>query len=154
MVKLYSYILYIMSYKIKKLQLEKAKELGVNIKPSTNPNKKVDVFVGTKKLASIGANKSAVKGKPMGDYATYVIQEPKIAELRREGYIKRHSKEPKRDKDTGGFSKSFFSDEIMWSKKNQDVNKSDVKAFSKYREKLLKEQEEKKKKLMKSLMKK
>tara|TARA_R100000149_G_C5809306_1_gene93224 strand:+ start:120 stop:566 length:447 start_codon:yes stop_codon:yes gene_type:complete len=133
-----------MSYKIKQLQKDKARELGVTIAPSKNPEKKIDVFIGDKKVASIGANKSMVKGKPMMDYATYKIQKPSIAERRRENYIKRHSKEPKRD-EKGKFTKSFYSDEILWGKKNDDVN-TEIKAFKKYRNEVLKKEQEKKKK--------
>ena len=132
-----------MSYKIKPLQYAKAKELGVNIAPSKNPNKKVDVFIGDKKVASIGANKSSVKGKPMMDYATYLKEEPAIAEKRRENYIKRHSKEKKINED-GEFTKSFYSDEILWGKKKDDVN-TEIKKFKAFKTKLLKEQEKKKK---------
>ena len=52
-------------YKIKKLQKDKAKKLNVEIKPSTNKKKKVDVFKDGKKVGSVGA--SGYK-----DYATYV----------------------------------------------------------------------------------
>ena len=140
-----------MSYKIKKLQLQKAKELGVIIKPSTNKNKKIDVYIGDKVVARIGANISMIKGKPMNDYATYLTTDPSIAESRRINYIKRHSKEPKIDND-GKFTKSFYSDEILWGQKGKDVN--NVRAFRRYRDKLLLEEEKKKEKLKKLLKKK
>ena len=150
-----------MSYRIKKLQSDKAKELGLTIKPSSNPNKKVDVFFQDKKLASIGANKSAVKGKPMMDYASYKLDKPKIAELRRENYIKRHSKEPKTD-DKGKPTKSFYSDEILWGKRNDNINsikpltklKKKIIADKKKKEKEKKKEEEKKKKKKKETKKK
>ena len=44
-----------MPYHITKYSYDKAKELGVEIKPSTNKNKKIDVFKNDKKIASIGA---------------------------------------------------------------------------------------------------
>lgn len=120
-----------MSYKIKKLQLDKAKELGVQILPSDNPNKKVDVFIEGKKIVSIGANKSKIKGKPMMDYASYLKSDPTKAEQRRKNYIERHSKEPKIDKKTGRPSKSFYSDEILWGKKKDTINKGVIKNLNK-----------------------
>ena len=44
-----------MAYKILPYSFRKAKELGVVIKPSSNPFKKIDVFKNGKKVASIGA---------------------------------------------------------------------------------------------------
>tara|TARA_R100000149_G_C5817600_1_gene98252 strand:+ start:272 stop:697 length:426 start_codon:yes stop_codon:yes gene_type:complete len=101
-------------YKIKPLQYEKAKELGVAIFPSKNKKKKIDVFVDDKRILAIGA-------AGMNDYATYLKKDPSIAEKRRENYVKRHSKEPKIDED-GEFTKSFFADEILWGKKRKNVN--------------------------------
>jgi hypothetical protein len=96
-----------MSYKIKKLQKEKAEKLNLVIKPSKNKNKKIDVFDKEgNKLASIGA---------LGykDYATY-IQEIGLdkANIKRKNYLKRHAKEPK-IKD-GKRTPSFFADKILW----------------------------------------
>jgi hypothetical protein len=44
-----------MSYKIASYTKQKAQKLGVVIKPSTNSNKKIDVFKNNKKIASVGA---------------------------------------------------------------------------------------------------
>lgn len=44
-----------MAYQITSRQRANAKRLGVKIKPSTVKGKKVDVFKGDKKVASIGA---------------------------------------------------------------------------------------------------
>ena len=85
-----------MSYKIKQLQKDKARELGVTIAPSKNPEKKIDVFIGDKKVASIGANKSMVKGKPMIDYATYKIKAFK--KYRNEVLKKEQEKKKKKEK--------------------------------------------------------
>ena len=41
-----------MAYKILPYSFRKAKELGVVIKPSTNPLKKIDVFKNGKKVAA------------------------------------------------------------------------------------------------------
>ena len=43
------------NYKIKQLQIEKAKKLGVEIKQSTNKRKKLDVFKDGKKTNSFYA---------------------------------------------------------------------------------------------------
>ena len=42
-----------MSYKITNYSKQKAKNMNVEIKPSTNKNKKIDVFQNDKKIASI-----------------------------------------------------------------------------------------------------
>ena len=44
-----------MSYKILPYSFEQADKLNVEIKPSTNKNKKIDVFKNGQKIASIGA---------------------------------------------------------------------------------------------------
>jgi hypothetical protein len=74
-------------YKIKDYTRQKAKELGVVVKPSTNKNKKIDVFKNGNKLASIGA-------AGMGDYPTYLIEKgKKYADERRRLYNLRHTKD-------------------------------------------------------------
>ncbi len=101
-----------MSYKIKKLQKEKAKKLNVIIKPSTKKNKKIDVFDNQNNLlASIGG--VYPDGRFYKDYATY-IQELGLdkANEKRKNYLKRHAKEPK-IKD-GKRTPSFYSDKILW----------------------------------------
>jgi len=131
------------AYKIKDLQRKKAKELGVSIAVSTNPNKKLDVFVADKKVASIGAGKGK-DGKPLKDYATYLKEDKKLAEKRRENYIKRHSKEPK-TKDDGTYTKSFYSDELLWGKPRKSVN-DEISGFQKFVKKVKKQQDIKREK--------
>ncbi len=41
-------------YKITKYSYQQAKQLNVEIKPSSNKKKKIDVFKGDQKIASIG----------------------------------------------------------------------------------------------------
>ena len=104
-------------YKVKKLQIDKAKELGVQIRPSTNKKKKLDVFIKGKKQYSIGAN-------GMNDYASYLQRKDiskEEAEAKRLNYIQRHSKEPKMDKD-GEFTKSLYADELLWGKRKDNIN--------------------------------
>ena len=110
------------NYKIKKLQVDKANELGVKIRPSTNKNKKLDVYIRDKKIYSIG-------GAGYNDYATYIKDKnvsKEDAEKRRVSYIARHSKEPKIDKD-GEYTKSLYADEILWGKRKDNINSSEIR---------------------------
>lgn len=97
-----------MAYKILPYSYKKAKELGVEIKPSSNIFKKIDVFKNSEKVASIGA-------KGMNDYPTYMEKEKKgyfpkgYAKKRRKLYKQRHEKDRK-IKDTNG----YYADKILW----------------------------------------
>ena len=97
-----------MAYRITKYTKDRAKKLGVEVKPSTNKTKKIDVFKNGKKLASVGA-------KGMNDYPTYMELEKKkkvekgTATKRRRLYKIRH----KKDKDVKG-SAGFFADKLLW----------------------------------------
>ena len=92
-----------MPYKIKQLQKDKAKELGVVIAPSKNPEKKIDVFIGDKKVASIG-------NKNYSDYATYRKENGvKYADERKRLYKLRHNK-TRQIKN----SNSYYADKILW----------------------------------------
>jgi hypothetical protein len=97
-----------MAYKITKYTKDKAKKLGVEVKPSQNKTKKIDVFKGGKKVASVGA-------RGMNDYPTYMDLEKKgkaekgTANKRRKLYKIRHRK----DKDVKG-SAGFFADKLLW----------------------------------------
>ncbi len=99
------------AYKIKKLQEQKAKKLGVSIKPSTLKNKKLDVFKDGKKIASIGGVRKS--GEPYNDYATYIKSVgKKEADKKRKNYLSRHSKEPKTK--NGKKTNSYYADKILW----------------------------------------
>lgn len=90
-------------YEITNYSYNKAKELGVKIKPSTNPKKKIDVFKDDKKVASVGA-------KGYKDYPTYIREKGKsYADERRRLYKIRHAK----DKDVKGTA-GYFADKILW----------------------------------------
>ena len=97
-----------MAYKITKYTKDKAKKLGVVVKPSQNKTKKIDVFKSGKKVASVGA-------RGMNDYPTYMDLEKKgkvekgTATKRRKLYKIRHRK----DKDVKG-SAGFFADKLLW----------------------------------------
>ena len=97
-----------MAYRIRPYSYSRAKALGVTIKPSTRRGKKIDVFKGDKKVASIGA-------LGMKDYPTYMALErqgkvPKgTASRRRRLYKIRH----KNDKDRRG-TPGYYADKILW----------------------------------------
>ena len=90
-------------YEITNYTKQKAKELNVKIKPSSNPKKKIDVYKDNKKVASVGAI-------GYDDYPTYIIKKGKsYADERRRLYKIRHSK----DKDKIG-SNGYYDDKILW----------------------------------------
>ena len=73
-------------YPISDLTKQRAKEIGVIVKPSTNPKKKIDVFYDGEKVASVGD----ITAK---DYHLYLAEEGKeIADERRRLYHMRHKK--------------------------------------------------------------
>ena len=91
-------------YKITDYSKSKARLLGVKIKPSTNKNKKIDVFDWNNNfITSVGA---------MGykDYPTYLLEKgKKYADERRRLYRIRHEK----DRKVLG-SASYYADKILW----------------------------------------
>ena len=80
-----------------------AKKLGVEVKRSTRKNKKLDIFRGGVKLASIGDSR-------YNHYHSYIRTKGKeFADKRRRLYKIRHNKtRGKKD------SPSYFSDRILW----------------------------------------
>lgn len=87
-------------YQITKYSYDKAKDLGVEIKPSTNKNKKIDVFKNDKKIASIGQAGA-------GDFPTYLKKKGRdFAEERRRLYRARH-------KNNNGIA-SFYTSNLLW----------------------------------------
>jgi hypothetical protein len=97
-----------MAYKILPYSKAQADKLRVEIKPSTNPIKKIDVFKNGKKVASIGA-------LGMNDYPTYLEKEKKgrfpkgYANLRRKLYKQRHEKDRHKTGTNG-----WYADKILW----------------------------------------
>jgi hypothetical protein len=89
-------------YKITEYSKQKASQLGVQIKPSSNPKKKLDVFKNKNKIASIGDIKSK-------DYPTYLKDNKILAEERRRLYKLRHHK----DRRVIG-SNGYYADKILW----------------------------------------
>ena len=93
-------------YNIKKYSFDKAKMIGVIIKPSTNKNKKIDVFnKNNKKISSIGD----INYK---DYPTY-IEEKGIdyAIKRRKLYHLRHISDDIKD---NRLTNSFWAKYLLW----------------------------------------
>lgn len=89
-------------YKILPYTFEKAKQLGVNIKPSTRKNKKIDIYDGNfQYITSIGD----VRYK---DFPTYYKEKGReYAEKRRELYHIRH-------KNYEWGSRGFYANELLW----------------------------------------
>jgi len=74
-------------YHITQYSYDRAKELGVEIKPSRRKYKKIDVYENGKKIASIGDVR-------FGDYPTFIKEYgQKYADMRRLLYHTRHKKD-------------------------------------------------------------
>ena len=85
-----------MPYKIRTYSKSQAQKLGVDIKPSKNKSKKIDVFKAGKKVASIGA-------LGMNDYPTYKeLEKKKLYKIRHESDRKKVG--------TNG----YYADKILW----------------------------------------
>ena len=89
-------------YKIKQYSKDKAKQLGVQIKPSTNSKKKIDVFKEGIKIASIGDIK-------YNDYPTYLKENKQLAEERRRLYKIRHKNDLNKLNSNG-----YYANRILW----------------------------------------
>jgi hypothetical protein len=90
-------------YEISEYSKIKASKLGVDIKPSKNKGKKIDVYKEGKKITSIGA-------KGYKDYPTYIKEKGKsYADERRKLYKERHQK----DRTKYG-SRGWYADKILW----------------------------------------
>ena len=73
-------------YEILQYTLDRAEEIGVEVKPSKNKKKKIDVFIDGEKIASVGAY-------GMMDYPHYILSKGlDYANKRRELYYRRHRK--------------------------------------------------------------
>lgn len=92
-----------MPYHITKYTYKKAKKMGLQVKPSTNKTKKIDVYKKGKKIASVGAY-------GMNDYPTYILKKgSKYAKTRRRLYRIRHEK----DRHVKG-SNGQLADKLLW----------------------------------------
>ena len=92
-----------MTYQITKYTRSRAKKLGVQIFPSKNKTKKLDVFKKGKKIASIGAY-------GMNDYPTYMkLKGKKFALTRRRLYKIRHAKDMKKK-----WTPGYLANYLLW----------------------------------------
>ena len=90
-------------YQITNSTRDRARELGVTVKHSTNPAKKIDVFKNGDKVASVGAMGYA-------DYPTFMrLKGKEYADGRRRLYKQRHSK----DRGVVG-SNGYYADKLLW----------------------------------------
>jgi len=90
-------------YIIKDRSYEIARKLGVEIKVSSNPKKKIDVYKDGKKIASVGA---------IGyeDYPSYLLKNKELAEKKRKQYIARHKKDIDKIDSNG-----YFAYHLLWT---------------------------------------
>lgn len=92
-----------MAYTITKYTRDKARKMGVVVKPSSVKGKKIDVFKNGEKVASVGA-------LGMGDYPTFIREKGKeYADVRRRLYKQRHQK----DRHVRG-SAGWYADKLLW----------------------------------------
>lgn len=89
-------------YQILPYSYNKAHKLGVSIKPSLNPKKKLDVFKDNEKVASIG-------DVNYQDYPHYLQKDKVLANQRRKLYRIRH----KGDSDKVG-TPGYYANRILW----------------------------------------
>jgi hypothetical protein len=88
-------------YQIQPYTQQQAKALGVTVRPSTNPKKKVDVYEGGQKIASIGDINYL-------DYPSHMKEHGKaMADERRRLYHLRHGKAKK---GTPG----YYASRLLW----------------------------------------
>tara|TARA_R110002020_G_scaffold181364_2_gene376208 strand:- start:18261 stop:18539 length:279 start_codon:yes stop_codon:yes gene_type:complete len=92
-----------MSYTITAYTRARAKKLGVQVKLAKNKKKKLDVFKGGKKVASIGA-------RGMGDFPTYKKTKGlEFAKKRQKAYKSRMSKNRNKVGTPG-----YYADKLLW----------------------------------------
>ena len=93
-------------YNILDYTYAKAKDINVNVKPSTNSNKKIDVFKNGQKVASVGATGYL-------DFPTYIKTKGlEYALNRRRLYYARHNNEE--NIKNGKLTPSFYAKYLLW----------------------------------------
>jgi hypothetical protein len=86
----------------------KAKSIGVEIKPSSNKNKKFDAYKDGKKQASFGA-------KGYMDYEKYKKKDGKeIADKKRSAYRARHKDDINIKTRDGKMTAGYLANKILW----------------------------------------
>ena len=92
-----------MTYRITNYTRKQGRKIDVLVKPSKNPNKKIDVFRNGEKIASVGAF-------GMNDYPTFIRKRGiTFANTRRKLYKQRHE----RDRHIK-WSKGWLADKLLW----------------------------------------
>ena len=90
-------------YNITQYTKNQAKELKVEVKPSSNKNKKIDVFKDGKKIASVG-NINYM------DYPHYILDKGKrYADQRKKLYKIRHNKDLNKIGSNG-----YYANKLLW----------------------------------------
>ena len=96
-------------YHITKYTYRQAKRIGVKVKPTTNSTKKIDVYRGDEKIASVGA-------RGMNDFPSYMLKCSnsgiscrKYALTRRKQYKIRHEKDRHKK-----WSRGWLADQLLW----------------------------------------
>ena len=72
-------------YTIQPYTQERAKQIGVTVRPSLKKNKKIDVYKDDVFLNSIGDRRYK-------DYPTFLLESKQLAESRRRAYHTRHTR--------------------------------------------------------------
>ena len=92
-----------MSYQITRYTYQRARMIGVTVKPSTVKGKKIDVYKNGEKIASVGALGYA-------DYPTFMREYGKeYADKKRRAYKMRHEK----DRHVR-WSRGWLADQLLW----------------------------------------
>tara|TARA_R100000773_G_C4214260_1_gene113210 strand:- start:314 stop:706 length:393 start_codon:yes stop_codon:yes gene_type:complete len=110
--KISNNIIKMSNYKVTQYTKNKAKGLGVIVKPSTNAKKKIDVFKKEKdKDGKMVLKKIVSIGDPnYKDFPTYMKEDGKeVANKRRKLYKIRHNKHRKNKG-----SRSWWADNLLW----------------------------------------
>jgi hypothetical protein len=90
-------------YRIKPYTYRKARAMGVEVKPSTQKGKKIDVFKNGKKVASVGAI-------GYGDYPTFLQEKGRGEALKRQKAYKSRHKKNRTKRGTPG----YYADKLLW----------------------------------------
>lgn len=90
-------------YSIQPYSYQQARRIGVSIKPSSVKGKKIDVFKGDEKVASVGAI-------GYGDFPTFKkTKGEEYANQRRKAYKERHQKDRTKQGTAG-----YYADKLLW----------------------------------------
>ena len=90
-------------YTITNYTKQRAKRLGVTVRKSSNPNKKIDVFKNGKKVSTVG-------GCGYKDYPTFLREDGKdVANRKRRGFKSRFQRHR-----TKRGSKAYYADQLLW----------------------------------------